>query len=154
MGARSRKVPAAPLSLTGWRKLARRWEKKCDKALSQYVRAKTLREFGGCPFCGGEIHHCFHFVTRKRRVIRWLLLNVIGTCKSCNKQERYWPDLSRAWFVKHYGAEVYIDLVRRSRRDWKAPRDMDRTEVERFVRYLQTVAQHYTLKLQELVRKD
>lgn len=102
---RGRKVPA--------RVVLRRLEQKADKALSLLVRELTRREYGGkCPLCGeGKIECCFHFVRRRRKILRWSLRNVIGACHRCNYVEYRLPDLSRAWFVRKFGAEAYLALV-------------------------------------------
>lgn len=141
------KNPATALSHSNLGKLVKLWENKADKALSKYVRVSTVKEYNGCPFCGGPVEHCFHFVTRKRRVVRWLLLNVTGSCKVCNKLERYFPDVSRAWFIKRYGAGVYLDLVRRAQREWVSRTKMSREEMEKSIRYLQAITKHYKEKL-------
>ena len=82
----------------------------------------TALEFKGmCPLCvergakPNKIQVAFHFVTRRRTATRWDLINVIGACKACNKYERYYPDLSRAWFIRRYGSMPYLDLVDKSK---------------------------------------
>ncbi len=54
---------------------------------------------------------CFHFISRKRKATRWDKANVIGACNYCNVMERFFPDLSRAWFIRNRGVETYLDLV-------------------------------------------
>jgi len=145
-------VQLTALSQASQGKLVKMWEKKADNALSKYVREDTRDKFGGCPFCGGPVQHCFHFVTRKRRITRWLFINVIGSCKVCNKLERYFPDVSRAWFVKTYGAEVYLNLVRVAQKEWTPRSRMDVDEKAASIRYLQAITNYYKAKLMEEFR--
>jgi hypothetical protein len=113
----------------------RRLEKKADRAMSEFVRAKTIIEFKGkCPICdrgpiipvkpcrrnklateGPAIECCFHFIRRKRKVLRWDIRNVVGACHKCNWVEYRDPDLSRAWYIRRYGADQYLDLVDESK---------------------------------------
>lgn len=103
---------------------------KTDKALSQLVREETRREYNGlCPLCGrgplverkpsrnnpatteGAVQCCFHFIRRKRQILRWDRRNVIGSCHRCNYIEYKNPDPSRAWFIRKFGADLYLKLV-------------------------------------------
>ena len=107
---RRRKIPA--------RTILRRLEKKADKALSLFVREMTRRAFGGkCPLCGeGAIECCFHFIRRRRKSLRWSILNVIGACHKCNYVEYRNPDLSRAWYIIKFGVAQYLALVEESKK--------------------------------------
>lgn len=119
---RKRKIPA--------RTILRRLHKKADAALSEYVRAITNAEYGGkCPLCGRgplipnkptkrdprtevpAIQCCFHFVRRKRKILRWDIRNVVGACHKCNWIEYRDPDLSRAWYIKKHGVDQYLAIV-------------------------------------------
>lgn len=95
------------------RKLLRRLEKKADKALSEFVRAWTAAKYGpSCVFCRkAPIQCCFHFIRRKRKILRWDFRNVIGACHRCNYIEYRNPDLSRAWYIRTFGVEQYLALV-------------------------------------------
>lgn len=94
------------------KKLLRRLEKKADKALSEYIRFLTKKAFGICPLClKNPIQCCFHILSRRRKCLRWREDNVIGACNTCNFVERNWPDLSRAWYIRRYGADKYLSLV-------------------------------------------
>lgn len=104
MKKRKKKIPL--------KKLLRRLEKKADKALSDYTRFITNEEFDACPFCKKKpIQCCFHFISRRRKILRWRADNVVGACNTCNFVERHWPDLSRAWYIRRYGAGKYLSLV-------------------------------------------
>ena len=102
---RRRKIPV--------RTQIRRLEKKADRLLSLIIRARAVKEFGGkCPFCKeNPIEVCFHFISRKRKILRWSLLNVIGACSRCNWRERYFPDLYRAWLIRRIGVRAYLAMV-------------------------------------------
>lgn len=91
----------------------RRLEKKADRALSIRTRKYWARKNGGkCALCNVKpVQCCFHFVSRRRKATRWQPINVIGACHTCNWEERYFPDKSRAWFIKHYGPSFYLFLV-------------------------------------------
>ena len=115
--------------------------KKADAALSLYVRELTSRMYGGkCPLCGvGEIQCCFHFIRRKRKILRWCFENVVGACHRCNYIEYRDPDLSRAWFIRKHGVELYLSLV-----------DMSKEAFEPTLDYLQGVAADFTARLAAL----
>lgn len=94
------------------KKQIRRLEKKADAALSLYVRAKTIAEYKNCPLCGiNPVQASFHFIRRKRKILRWDFRNVVGSCHKCNWIEYRFPDPSRAWFIRRYGVDVYLKLV-------------------------------------------
>jgi len=82
--------------------------------VSAITRARTKKECGKCPFCGGEIECCFHFVTRSKHSVRWDLDNVIGSCKGCNFKNEFDPDNYRAWLIGRIGGTAYINLVKKS----------------------------------------
>jgi hypothetical protein len=97
-----------------WEK--KKWEKKADRALSKRVRQEVQDEYGGCPLCiavgeEGPVEVCFHFVTRKRKILRWRRENVTATCRTCNYLEQFFPDESRAWFIREFGVDKYLELV-------------------------------------------
>lgn len=101
------------------RTLLRRLKTKADKALSQYIRAKTFREFGICPLCNkNPIQVSFHFVTRKRAITRWDDQNVVGACKTCNYLENYFSDVSRAWYIRRHGTDQYLQLVDKAQQNF------------------------------------
>ncbi len=129
MAKRKRKVPL--------RTQLRRLEKKADRALSEFVRAKTIIEYNGkCPICERgplipnkpcrrdprlevpAIQCCFHFIRRKRKVLRWDIRNVTGACHKCNWVEYRDPDLSRAWYIRKYGHEQYLAIVEESKQSF------------------------------------
>lgn len=119
------------------RKLLRRWERKADKAFSEYVRAFTkLTISPKCPLCGiNEIQCCFHFIRRRRKVLRWDIRNVVGACHRCNYIEYRDPDLSRAWFLKTRGLTQYLDLVEMSKDTFIPTLEYLQQVTEDFIRY-------------------
>lgn len=149
MGRARKEVDPTALSLTALRKLCRRWERKTDRALSEYIRQITVHLYKVCPICNTRpVECCFHFISRKRRVLRWEVFNVIGACKACNKQERYWPDLSRAWYIKAKGADRYLLLVEASKTDWRPVGELDRQGLYDLLDYLKdTTSRFQKLKL-------
>lgn len=91
---------------------------KADKALSDYVRRGWSRH-GKCPLCNiRPVQCCFHIISRRRKILRWSDRNVIGSCKACNYQEQYYPDLSRSWYIDTFGVDAYLDLVGESRKNF------------------------------------
>jgi len=109
--AKKKKKKKVPL-----RTQLRRLEKKADKAFSEYIRAISKVEFGKCPLCNvNEIQCCFHFVRRRRKILRWDPKNVVGACHRCNYIEYRDPDLSRAWFIKTRGVDLYLAIVEKSK---------------------------------------
>lgn len=114
--------------------LLRRLMKKADRALSVHIRHETGKGRNGmCPLCGKKkIKVCFHFITRRRKILRWREDNVIGACSTCNYVEQFYPDVSRAWFIRTYGAEKYLALV-----------DESQQSFEPTVEYLQGIIDKY-----------
>lgn len=109
--AKKKKKKKVPL-----KKQLRRLEKKADKAFSEFVRAYTKKYSSKCPLCGvGDIQCCFHFIRRRRKILRWEFNNVVGACHRCNYIEYRDPDLSRAWFIKTRGVDLYLTLVEKSK---------------------------------------
>jgi hypothetical protein len=138
------------------RKLLSRLHKKADKAISEYVRAVTNAEYGGkCPLCMRgplipnkptkrdprlevpAVQCCFHFVRRKRKILRWDLRNLTGACHKCNWTEYRDPDPSRAWYLRKYGLEQYLAIVDESAKPF------DPT-----VEYLQGIVDRFTNELE------
>ena len=108
---KKRKVPA--------RTILKRLKVKADKALSEYVRKQTTWAYALCPLCNvNPVHHNFHFISRKRAILRWDIRNCIGSCKGCNLMENYWPDLSRAFYIRTFGVDQYLALVDESRKSF------------------------------------
>ena len=132
-GRRKKKVPA--------RTLLRRLHKKADKAVSEYVRAMTAAEYAGkCPFCRERpIEVCFHFVRRGRKILRWDLRNVIGSCSADNYHEYRNPDPYRAWYIRRFGVEQYLSLVDESAAAFEPTAEYLSGLVERFTAALETL---------------
>ena len=119
-------------------------ERKADKAMSRYIRTISIKLYDKCPLCGiNDIKCCFHFVSRRRKVIRWKEMNTVGACNTCNYIENYWADLSRAWFIKTRGVKAYLDLVEES----KQSKNFSREE-------LAEIAKEYQSKLAALEGND
>jgi len=129
-----KKIPA--------RTILRRLHNKADKAISLYVRAITEIEYGACAIClKNPIQCCFHFVRRGRKVLRWHLPNLVGTCHRCNYIEYRNPDISRAWYIRRHGADRYLALVDRSM-----------TNFEPTPEFLQGVIDNFTVQLKNLYK--
>ena len=117
-----------------------RCQNKTDKALSKYIRALAKEKWGICPLCNvNEIECCFHFISRRRKILRWDERNVVGACHTCNFIERRFPDLSRAWFIREYGVTLYLNLVDEAKQSFTPS-----------VIYLEDKIEEYTKKLEEL----
>lgn len=93
------------------RKLMRR----ADQSLSLFARKEAKRIYDNCPFCReNPIQVCFHFISRRRKATRWVYDNVIGACRRCNYDERYFPDKYRLWLINRRGIDVYKALVEKA----------------------------------------
>lgn len=99
------------------RPLIYRLKRKADQALSRYTQTKSKYLYNDkCPLCQQRpIKVCFHFITRKRLILRWDEQNVVGACKTCNFTEQFYPDPSRAWFIQQFSVELYLKLVATSK---------------------------------------
>lgn len=118
----------------------RKLEIKADKALSEYCRELTRLTYGVCPICNERpIAHCFHFIPRKRKILRWDIRNVVGSCPTCNFVENQLPDISRAWFIREKGVELYLSLVDESKQYFESTEE-----------YLQGIISKYTQALADL----
>lgn len=86
--------------------------KKCDKAMSEYVRHRDTHFVGydadGEPIRQGYCISCGkltlyndldagHFVGRRDYAVRWDLHNVNGQCRSCNRfrAQEVWPQYEK-----------------------------------------------------------
>ena len=135
----------------------RRLSKKADAALSTYIREQTRLVYGECPFCHrtvvphkptkndprlevSALQCCFHFIRRKRKILRWDIRNVIAACNYDNYREYRLPDEYRAWFLRTYGVELYLELADKSKEDF-----------EPTVEFLQGVIDKYTEELKLLL---
>ena len=109
-----------PLTKTALKKQLKRLTNKADKVFSLYIRERDNQLYNKvCPLCNKKpIQCCFHFVTRKRKSVRWDHQNSCGGCHTCNYLENYFSDLSRYWYIKKFGADQYLLLVERAKRDF------------------------------------
>jgi hypothetical protein len=91
----------------------RRAAKAAHKAMSLYIRAAFIAEYGMCPLCGKEpVQALFHILRSKYvKILRYDIRNAIGSCHKCNWKEYRNPDPSRAWYIRKYGVEQYLKLV-------------------------------------------
>lgn len=123
----------------------RRMAKKADAALSLYVRELTKRMYNGkCPLCQvGQVECCFHFIRRKRKILRWEFDNVVGACHRCNYVEYRDPDLSRAWFIRKHGVDKYLAMVDKSKEQFEPTLD-----------YLQGVINDFTARMAALNKPE
>lgn len=127
----------------------RRLMKKADRALSVFARADAIIKFAGkCPFCGRDPilpvpskdgkkmrkngWVCFHFVRRRRKSVRWELINVVGACAFCNRIEVGNPDPYRAWYIRKFGHEQYLMLVDESAKTFEPDVAFLNSVVEKF----------------------
>jgi hypothetical protein len=134
----------------------RRLAKKADRVLSEYARALAIAEYKGrCPFCGRDPvlpvpskdgkkmrkngWVCFHFIRRRRRIVRWVLENVVGACAFCNRIEVGNPDPYRAWFIRNRGVELYLQLVDRSNEQFEPTIEFLQGVVDMFASKLETL---------------
>lgn len=103
------------------RKLLRRAAKAAHKAMSLYIRAKFKLEYGKCPLCNdGPIQAVFHIQRAKYvKIMRYDDRNVIASCHKCNWMEYRNPDPSRAWYIKKYGVEQYLEIVEEGKRSFE-----------------------------------
>lgn len=86
--------------------------KKTDKAMSEYVRAKTPY----CVICGTRDRLTNgHLITRTARSVRFDLQNCETQCMSCNYTHEFRPEVFTSWYIKQYGLEKYEALVVRSK---------------------------------------
>jgi len=91
--------------------------KKTDKAMSEYVRAKTPY----CVLCGTtERLTAGHLITRTAKSVRFSLDNVFTQCASCNFLHEHRPERFTDWYIKKFGVEAYGGLVEHSKqiRKW------------------------------------
>jgi hypothetical protein len=84
---------------------------------------------------------CFHFVRRRRKSVRWSLLNVVGACAFCNRIEVGNPDPYRAWYIRRHGVEQYLSIV-----------DESAKVFEPTVEYLQGIVDRFTSELESMKR--
>jgi hypothetical protein len=104
------------------RKIIRRLEKKADKAVSLYIRKRDSKVADNkCVICKVNPIQCaFHIVRRGRKILRWDPRNIVATCHRCNYIEYRNPDISRAFFIREYGVELYLKLVDDSQNDFES----------------------------------
>ena len=123
------------------RKLLARLHKKADKAISEFVRATTAAETGGkCSICKvNPVECCFHFVRRRRKILRWDLRNLTGACHRCNYLEYRDPDPSRAWYIRKYGVDQYLAIVDESVKSFEPTIEYLQGIVDRFVNELECI---------------
>lgn len=115
--------------------------KKATRVFNQYIREKAkIEESNLCPICRvNPIQVAFHIVSAKRKATCYDELNVVGACVPCNYQENYYSDISRAWYIRKFGVEMYLSIVDKSRQDF-----------EYTVEYLTNIIDTYQQKLQQL----
>lgn len=101
------------------RTILKRLMSKADKALSVHVRKETIAKYTLCPLCLIKpVEVCFHFVSRRRKILRWSIDNVVGSCRTCNYVEQFLPDYSRCWYINQFGVEQYLAIVEKSKKDF------------------------------------
>jgi hypothetical protein len=123
----------------------RRLHKKADKAVSLYVRHITgLLTGGKCALClERPVQACFHFIRRKRKILRWSPINLTASCHFCNYFEYRHPDPSRGWFIRNRGVVTYLKLIDESAKSFDPTPE-----------YLQGIIDLYTQRLAELKKEN
>ena len=93
------------------RKISRKGAvREADKWFSLYIRELTRQKYGGCPFCGKPIEHCFHFFSRVNYATRWLVTNAIGSCAGCNLKMEYAPYEFYKWYANEFGQDLLDEV--------------------------------------------
>lgn len=114
-----KKKPNKPLSKTATKKLVAKLGRKATKVFNKYIRELWREKDPICPLCKkNPISCCFHMVSAQRKKTRYDEQNTLGACTPCNKYENYFSDLSRAWYIRTYGAEQYLNLVDRAKENF------------------------------------
>jgi len=99
-------------------------EKLLDRDFSEYIRLRDANSQGyvSCITCGkyfywSDGHHinCGHFISRKRKSVRFNEINCHGQCVTCNYHNHGEPDIYRYRLVEIYGKEVVENLESESR---------------------------------------
>jgi hypothetical protein len=92
-------------------------ETKLDWLLSVYVR----RRDGACVICGATTGlTAGHWITRRKKRIRWDHRNVAAQCRSCNLAHNFNHQFYDMWMLKYRGAEVMRELTELStEKAWK-----------------------------------
>jgi hypothetical protein len=91
--------------------------KRTDKAMSEYIRAKTPY----CVICGSrEQLQAAHLISRTAKSVRFDLQNVFTNCAGHNLRHEYHPEVCTEWYIRTFGEGQYLDLVVRSKqiRKW------------------------------------
>jgi hypothetical protein len=99
----------------------RRAGKKAHKALSIYIRTIFTAKYGKCPLCNERpIQALFHILrSRYVAILRYDERNVIASCHKCNWLEYRNPDPSRAWYIREYGTEQYLQICDEGKNKWE-----------------------------------
>lgn len=85
-------------------------KKKADKAMSAWVL--YIARGAKCPICNRNDVQCnSHLIRRGRSLTRWYSPNTYASCMGCNLYENFHPDVSRAWYIRKYGVEQYLNIV-------------------------------------------
>lgn len=135
VGVRLRKVRKVPKAT-----IRKRLVKALDKAFSLKVRA----QWKACPFCGGRVEHCFHFVTRSKHSVRWDERNAVGSCAGCNYRYEFDPHFAVSWFIANRGLDAYSQLIRDGNQIAKHSND----ELQRLLDGLDAQTGRWTEKIQ------
>lgn len=108
--------------------------KKLDHLFSFYIRLKSKRLYGRCPFhevtTFRPIQQCFHFITRSKHSVRWDERNAVGSCAGCNIRNEHdttFIDEVLSWYKKTHGEPAWetlkadsLRIAKFSREDLKA----------------------------------
>lgn len=120
--------------------------KKLDSLFSFYIRIKSKRLYGRCPFhpieCFRPIQQCFHFITRSKHSVRWDERNAVGSCAGCNlrmEHDTTFIDTVLSWYKKTHGEPAWEALKADSLKIAKFSREDLKAIVEEIRKKLETI---------------
>ncbi len=87
-----------------------------DRLFSEYIRKKSGGVCSACgTYKGWENLQATHFITRKRKHIRWDEDNVSAQCARCHFRFHDNPHDHQKWKVEQLGEQRYANLIEKSR---------------------------------------
>lgn len=90
-------------------------ERKFWVVYSAYIRKRDGKCMMGQMWggCWGFLQ-AGHVVSRRKKPTKYDEMNVFGQCQFHNNRHRFNEDPYKAWYVKTYGPDVYLELVKKS----------------------------------------
>jgi 5-methylcytosine-specific restriction endonuclease McrA len=123
--------------------LQQKLEDKLTKVFELYIRH---RDNWTCITCGrqdignfSEIH-AGHLISRKRNATLWDEENVFAQCRNCNCRHVWHPDYYNEVYIRKFGSDKYLELVRKSREVFKPK-----------IAWLEEKVEHYEKELQNII---